>query len=185
MKIYTKTGDKGTTALIGAGRVPKDSLRVEAYGSVDEANAALGVVRSVLDDEQLDEILARIQHALFDLGADLAAPLDSRASEKIARIDEDDVARLEGWIDALNDEPQPLRNFILPGGHPASAALQLARTVARRAERASVRLAHGESVNEQAVVYLNRLSDLLFVMARVVNSRSGIDEVLWHVKQRK
>ena len=183
MKIYTKTGDKGTTSLIGAGRVPKDALRVEAYGTADEANTAVGMARAALDDPQIDGILARIQHALFDLGADLAAPQDSRASKRIARIDEEDIQQLEAWIDELDNEPPPLRNFILAGGHPASAALQFARTATRRGERATVRLASQKPINEHALIYLNRLSDLLFVLARVVNTRNGIDEMKWHVKK--
>ena len=185
MKIYTRTGDKGTTALLARGRVSKGSARVDSYGTVDEANSWLGLVRAQLADEQLDEVLARIQHALFDLGADLATPLDSHARDKIAAIEEEDVGRLEEWIDLFEAELPQLRKFILPGGDVAAAQLQIARTVVRRAERGVVRLMEEEEVNEQALIYLNRLSDLLFVLARVVNHRQRIDEVRWEVKARK
>ena len=185
MKIYTKTGDKGTTALYGGERVSKDARRVSAYGTVDEANAALGLARAYLEDEGLGSDIAKLQNALFDLGADLASPHSSRYRENIVAIDEEDVAHLERLIDTLEEELSPLQNFILPGGHPAAAALHVARGVTRRAERKVVELMHEAEVNEHVGVYLNRLSDLLFVMSRVVNARSGVPETEWHVKGRE
>ena len=190
MKIYTKTGDKGTTALYGGERVSKDARRVSAYGTVDEANAALGLARAHLSkdspgDNSLSDELAKLQNALFDLGADLASPHGSRYRENIVAIDESDVAHLERLIDTLEGELAPLQNFILPGGHPAAAALHVARGVTRRAERKVVELMHEAEVNAHVGVYLNRLSDLLFVMSRVVNAREGVAESEWHVKGRE
>jgi cob(I)alamin adenosyltransferase len=185
MKIYTKTGDEGTTALYGGERVAKDALRVQAYGSVDEANAAIGMVRSHLDNLELDEALEKIQNTLFDVGADLATPNDSKYQHNITAIDELDAQQLEKLIDKYEEALQPLKNFILPGGHPAAAALHLARTVTRRAERDITTLAAKEGVNPKVSVYLNRLSDLLFVFARVVNMNNGVSEVRWHVKRRE
>lgn len=182
MKIYTKTGDKGETGLYGGERVAKDSLRVAAYGTVDEANSAIGVARSHLTDEELDKDLAHIQNALFDVGADLATPNDSKYRKNVSPIDEQDIGILENLIDHYDNTP--LTNFILPGGHPSSAALHLARTITRRAEREVTTLKREETINEQVAVYLNRLSDLLFVMARAVNDRAGVSEVKWHVKGR-
>ena len=185
MKIYTKTGDKGTTALYGGERVSKDARRVNAYGTVDEANAVLGLARAHLGDSELGSELAKLQNALFDLGADLASPHGSRYRENITPIDEDDVAHVEGLIDRLEEALAPLQNFILPGGHPAAAALHMARGVTRRAERNVVELMHEAEVNAQVGIYLNRLSDLLFVMARVVNAGADISETEWHVKGRE
>ena len=185
MKIYTKTGDQGETALYGGERVSKDHLRVNAYGTVDETNAALGMVRAHLNASALDKALENIQNALFDVGADLATPESSSYRKNIVAIDESDVTQLEHLIDSLDSDIEPLQNFILPGGHPASAALQLARTVCRRAERETIHLAHSEPVNEHVVIYLNRLSDVLFTMARVVNAQAGISETQWHVKGRE
>jgi cob(I)alamin adenosyltransferase len=182
MKIYTKTGDKGETGLYGGERVAKDSLRVAAYGTVDEANSAIGMARSHLTDEELDKDLAHIQNALFDVGADLATPNDSKYRKNVSPIDEQDIGILERLIDHYDNTP--LTNFILPGGHPSSAALHLARTITRRAEREVTTLKREEEINEHVAVYLNRLSDLLFVMARAVNARAGISEVKWHVKGR-
>jgi cob(I)alamin adenosyltransferase len=182
MKIYTKTGDKGETGLYGGERVAKDSLRVSAYGTVDEANSAIGIARAHLSDEEIDKDLAHLQNALFDVGADLATPNDSKYRKNVSPIDEQDVDYLEHLIDRYDNTP--LTNFILPGGHPSSAALHLARTIARRAERDIITLKREEQINEYVAVFLNRLSDLLFVMARVVNARAGISEVKWHVKGR-
>jgi cob(I)alamin adenosyltransferase len=187
MKIYTKTGDKGETGLYGGERVAKDSLRVAAYGTVDEANSAIGIARSHLTDEgpvveDIDKDLAHIQNALFDVGADLATPNDSKYRKNVSPIDEQDIGILENLIDHYDNTP--LTNFILPGGHPSSAALHLARTITRRAEREVTTLKREETINEHVAVYLNRLSDLLFVMARAVNARAGINEVKWHVKGR-
>jgi cob(I)alamin adenosyltransferase len=184
MKIYTRTGDQGETGLFGGGRVAKDDLRVQAYGSVDEANAALGVARAALRRQggaaaALDEDLEALQGALFDLGADLATPLDARARQALRPVAAADVEALERRIDALDDELEPLGTFILPGGSDAAAALHVARSVARRAERDTVALARVAEVNPEALRYLNRLSDLLFTLARAVNARSGVPDAGW------
>ena len=185
MKIYTKTGDEGTTALYGGERVPKDTLRVNAYGTVDEANACLGLARSHGVDAALDGELETLQNALFDLGADLATPQDSKYRKNFMPLNEQDVAQLEELIDRYEEELEPLKNFILPGGSGAAAALHLARAVTRRAEREVVALAREEEVNPQVAIYLNRLSDLLFVVARVVNMQTGVSELRWQVKGRE
>lgn len=180
-RIYTRTGDAGTTRLATGATVSKSDLRVEAYGAVDETNACLGLARlHTADDRDLDAMLARIQNELFDLGADLSTP--ARADEATGaklRILDSQVARLEGEIDTLNDGLPDLKSFVLPGGTAAAAALHLARTVCRRAERDAVRLVEaGEPVSGPAMRYLNRLSDFLFVAARWANGR-GADEVFW------
>ncbi len=186
MKLYTKTGDDGTTGLYGGVRTRKDAVRVEAYGSVDEANAALGLARAFLDDVELDRLLATLQHALFDVGADLATPAGSPQRQRLVLIDEADVSTLERAIDKHDSELEPLRQFIVPGGHVASAALHQARAVVRRAERAAVRLgAEEEAVNPALLGYLNRLSDLLFVLARLVNARHGVSETRLLVRRRQ
>jgi cob(I)alamin adenosyltransferase len=183
-KIYTRTGDAGTTALGTGERVPKHSLRIAAYGTVDETNAAIGVARVQLAGAhpELDAVLGRIQNDLFDLGADLCAPDRGDAAPKPERlrVSEAQVERLEEEIDAMNGALSPLRSFVLPGGSPAAAALHVARTVCRRAERAIVELAGtpGEPVGAPALKYINRLSDLLFVASRYVNDLGGKD-VLW------
>lgn len=177
-RIYTRTGDKGLTRLASGAPVSKADPRVEAYGAVDEANACLGLVRlHTGGDAALDAILARAQNELFDLGADLATPGDNPGA---LRIVQSQVDRLEQEIDLLNAELAPLSSFVLPGGSPAAAALHLARTICRRAEREVVRLAaiEGERVEEPALRYLNRLSDLLFVASRWANGR-GAGDVLW------
>lgn len=184
MKIYTKTGDAGTTALFGGERVRKDDPRVRAYGDIDELNAHLGLARSLLTDRSLDKRLGELQNALFDVGADLATPAGAAPRERIRPIDDSDVAGLESAIDELSSQIEPLRQFILPGGHQASAALQVARAVARRAEREVVALAGQVEVNPAVGVYLNRLSDLLFVMARLVNAEHGVSESRWKVTPR-
>lgn len=184
MKIYTRTGDAGTTALFGGERVPKTSHRVGAYGSVDEANAHLGVARTQLDAVDLDRLLDDLQKTLFDVGADLATPNSAPVRDTLRAIDPDDVARLEGWIDRLETELAPLRQFVLPGGDPAAATLHVARSVVRRAEREVIAVADDEEINLHVAVYLNRLSDLLFVLARVVNARHGVAEPLWSADGR-
>ncbi|WP_189087560.1 cob(I)yrinic acid a,c-diamide adenosyltransferase [Deinococcus ruber] len=190
MKLYTKTGDAGQTGLYGADRVSKAHPRVEAYGTVDELNSVVGLARahntrSHAPDAALARDLEYLQNALFDLGADLATRSDSPYSKNIARIDEDDVQRLEALIDSYQDTVPPLTHFIHPAGTPAAASLHVARSVARRAERDVIRLGESEEVNLQAQIYLNRLSDLLFVMARAANARAGLPEEEWHVKKRR
>ncbi len=178
MKIYTKTGDQGETGLFAGGRVGKDDPRVEAYGSVDELNAVIGLVRTQLRDAEIDAALHRIESELFSLGADLATPLAS-GSARTVRMDEPLIERLEQEIDRFEQELEPLKNFILPGGSPAGATLHFARTVCRRAERRAVALARSEPINDAATRYLNRLSDWLFVAARLVNRRAGRVEEAW------
>ena len=180
-RIYTRTGDAGATRLADGRKVSKADLRVEAYGAVDETNACLGLARlHTAGADALDGSLARIQNELFDLGADLATPAKrGEADGQVLRVSEAQVARLESEIDALNAALPELKSFVLPGGTAAAAALHLARTVCRRAERAAVRLAEaGEAVSPAALKYLNRLSDLLFVAARHANDR-GAAEVFW------
>jgi cob(I)alamin adenosyltransferase len=180
-KIYTKTGDAGTTALASGERRPKHDLRVEAYGTVDETNAVLGLVRQVTADAhpQLDAVLGRIQNDLFDLGADLATPeTDEPPAYPPLRITEAQVTAIEQEIDRLNADLEPLRSFVLPGGSAAAAQLHMARTVSRRAERLMTALAAEETVNRNAMVYMNRLSDFFFVASRWVNDK-GAQDVLW------
>ena len=178
-RIYTGGGDKGETSLVGGERVPKDAARVIAMGDVDEANGVIGLARRVLERDQpaLAEILARIQNDLFDLGADLATP-GSNLTEGSLRIQRNQVTRLEQEIDALNDSLAPLASFVLPGGSESACWLHLARTVVRRAERAAASLARAEDINDHLMVYLNRLSDLIFVVARAANN-NGRDDILW------
>jgi len=179
-RIYTRTGDRGETALSNGERVPKHALRVEAYGSVDELNATLGLAR-LHAEGHIAQRIAVIQNDLFDLGADLSRPRmeeDASAPYPVLRIIESQVTRLEAEIDGMNADLAPLRSFILPGGSPLAAHLHLCRTVARRAERAAVALAASEDANPEAVKYLNRLSDWLFVAGRVANA-NGTDDILW------
>jgi cob(I)alamin adenosyltransferase len=178
MKIYTRTGDDGTTSLLGAGRVPKCSPRVEAYGTVDELNAVLGVARSIDGEGWVASELSVIQARLFSLGAELAAT-EASALSGLERVSGRDVAQIEAWIDRLELELPPLRNFVLPGGSPLASHLHLARTVCRRAERRVVALQREESVEPPLVHYLNRLADLLFVQARWCNAKAGIAETEW------
>ena len=178
MKIYTRTGDEGETSLFDGTRVPKDDARVDAYGDVDELNAWLGLARSSLRETDLDEALTRIQRDLFAVGAELADPAQKIAARVTkADITDADVERLEELIDRLEEELEPLRRFILAGGAPAGAALHVARAVCRRAERRIVSLQPRPGAT--LLRYINRLSDLLFVLARVVNKRAGVGETEW------
>jgi cob(I)alamin adenosyltransferase len=179
MKIYTKTGDMGSTGLFGGPRVSKDDDRIEAYGTVDELNAALGVARSAGVGEDIDAQLSQIQSELFSIGAELATPDPDAHGVRI--IGRGHVARLEQIIDQHEATLEPLRHFILPSGAAASAHIHLARSICRRAERRVVTLVrrHEASVSEELLIYLNRLSDLLFVLSRVINSRANVEEVQW------
>ena len=182
-KIYTRTGDRGETGLAGGRRVPKHDLRVAAYGTVDEANAAIGCARLHTRDDT-DRMLARIQNDLFDLGADLCTPDEGKRKDGALRIVASQVKRLEDEIDAMNAELKPLDSFVLPGGTPAAAYLHLARTIIRRAERLMCELAEREAVNPIAIQFANRVSDHLFVLARFLNDR-GADDVLWKPGQNR
>lgn len=182
MKIYTRTGDAGDTALFGGGRVSKDHHRVAAYGTVDELNAAVGVAVAAVGDDEVRERLGQVQHDLFALGANLAtvpAQEDRPRPKGVPELPLSRVEEMEGWMDGADAELPPLRAFILPGGTSGAAALHFARTVCRRAERAVVHLATLEPVEEGVVVYLNRLSDLLFTFARLENHRSGVGDTEW------
>jgi len=176
-RIYTKTGDKGDTGLGDGTRVPKESLRIAAYGTVDETNATIGLARLHTAGE-MDAMLARIQNDLFDLGADLCTPDTAKNAAQALRIIESQVERLEQEMDAMNEELAPLKSFVLPGGTPAAAYLHLARTVSRRAERIMVELSRHEHVDAPALRYINRLSDHLFVASRYANDK-GARDVLW------
>jgi cob(I)alamin adenosyltransferase len=179
MRIYTKTGDKGDTGLFGGARTSKASERVTAYGDVDELNATLGVVRAHSQDPELAARLHAIQCELFNVGAELAKNPAKDVDVGVPLIAEADVNRLEGIIDTLERELPPLKTFVLPGGGPSAAFLHVSRTTCRRAERAVVRLSAQEPVRMELVRYLNRLSDLLFVMARHANHRAGIADLPW------
>jgi cob(I)alamin adenosyltransferase len=179
-KVYTRAGDKGQTSLVGGKRVSKASLRVDAYGDVDELNSVIGLARARLRDQEIDEALSAIQNDLFTLGADLASPADV----EVPRIDESFVKTLEDYSDHYLAQLEPLKEFILPGGSEAGATLHVARTVARRAERRAVELSESEELNEHTIVYLNRLSDLLFILARAVNHRAGEREKMTDFSKR-
>ena len=177
-QIYTRTGDDGSTGLGDGSRVGKDSARVNAYGTVDEANSCIGLLLAATLPDDVRELLVRIQHQLFDLGGELCIPGH-------AAIFDADVDALEARLDHYNDDLSPLKDFILPGGGEAAARCHIARTVVRRAERETVTLARLDAVRPQAIRYLNRLSDLLFVLARVLARASGHGEVLWNHDRRK
>jgi len=177
-KIYTRTGDDGTTGLGDGTRVAKDSARVAAYGTVDELNSTLGVVLANALPDAVRECLTQVQHDLFDLGGELCIP-------GMALVHASDIARLENILDSFNDDLPPLKDFILPGGGMATSCCHVSRTVARRAERELVTLARHDSVRPEAIQYVNRLSDLLFVIARVLARESGHGEVLWQHERRK
>ena len=183
MRIYTKTGDTGETGLVGGSRVSKDHVRVEAYGDVDELNAVIGQARSLGSDPELDAFLAFSQSVLFELGAELATP--SGKEQRSSGICQDDIEEAEKIIDKLQSELPPLKSFILPGGTPFAASLHLARTVCRRAERHAVMVVHaGEEVAQEPLIFLNRLSDALFVLARVACHRAGEPDVAWTARGR-
>ena len=177
-KIYTRTGDDGTTGLGDGTRVAKDSARVSAYGTVDELNSAIGLVLADNVPERIREVLTQAQHDLFDLGGELCIP-------GMAMVDDADITRLESMLDAFNETLPPLKDFILPGGGMPAAHCHLARTICRRAEREVITLSRSEDVRGEAIRYLNRLSDLLFVLARVLARESGHGEVLWQHERRK
>jgi cob(I)alamin adenosyltransferase len=187
MKLYTRSGDDGTTGLFGGQRVAKDHPRIEAYGTVDELNATLGVAAASPAEgidpalgSRLKSMLQQIQSRLFDIGADLATPQHSRHEAKVRRIAAPDVAEIERWIDEIDGGNDEIRVFVLPGGTELAARLHVARTVCRRAERAMIALSHDEQVTPDAIVYINRLSDLLFAMARRANKAAGVPDVAWH-----
>lgn len=185
MKIYTRRGDAGETDLFGGERVRKDALRVDAYGEVDEANACVGLAASRSSHADLAPLLQRIQSALFDVGAHLATPdAHHRAKARVPTVAASDVAELEAAIDRCETELAPLASFVLPGGTEAAAAFHLARTVCRRAERRIVALHALEPVDEAVLRYVNRLSDLLFTLARVENARAGVADVAWVGRER-
>lgn len=178
-KIYTRKGDDGTTALGTTRRVPKDDLRVATYGTIDELNSQIGLAISFGLDEKIAGALLSIQNELLHLGSDLAFPKDDEKQVEVPRIEPRHIEALEALIDELYEDVGPLQNFILPGGGPGAAAIQVARTICRRAERIAVSLSHEQDVSENNLRYLNRLSDLLFVMGRSENKAKGIEEPLW------
>lgn len=183
MKIYTRTGDDGSTGLFGAGRVAKSDPRIEAFGAIDELNAQVGIARTLPLPPQCDEVLNALQNRMFDLGAELATP-DANA-RGTASLQDTHVAEVERWIDQFESELPPLRAFILPGGSPGAAALHLARCICRRAERRVIALAQLANVRPTVLRYVNRVSDLLFVMARFTNAELGQTDVLWQKIPKK
>jgi cob(I)alamin adenosyltransferase len=183
VKIYTKTGDTGETGLWGGKRISKDDVRIHAYGTIDECNAVLGLARSMEIDSELDQRLETVQNQLFVVGADLASPGDTKPA--IERIGEEEIAWLENEIDRMEEHLEPLKQFILPGGSRAAAYLHLARTVCRRAERWTVRLAAEEKQAQLPAKYLNRLSDFLFVCARTANLSASLPDTPWQSPRKK
>lgn len=184
-RVYTKTGDAGTTGLAGGQRVPKDDRRIEAYGTVDELNSLVGVAVAALTDPELRAQLEQVQHHLFDVGGDLCVLDEDKRRFGMAPFPDDRTPWLEAILDRAADELPPLEEFVLPGGEAAAGHLHVARAVCRRAERLCVALARGEPVTPSIVPYLNRLSDALFVMARLVNHRAGRGDVLWRKAHRR
>ena len=182
MKIYTKTGDTGDTSLFGGKRVPKSTLRIDAYGTVDELNAQLGVIRALKPVAEVDNLLEIIQNQLFILGADLAVPFDT-APENLKRIQQNEIHSLEETIDRMDAQLEPLKSFILPGGSLTSAQMHVARNICRRAERLVDALGRKEEIGKFPLMYLNRLADLLFVAARYVNKLEGMEETKWNGQQ--
>ena len=182
MKIYTGTGDKGETGLYGGSRISKDSALIHAIGAVDECNAMIGIARAHRPESELTPILDDLQHLLFRVGADLATPGGKKPA--IPRIDDDDIARLEKWIDELEETLPKLKNFIVPGGGRSASYLHLARTVCRRAERWTIACLTNTDIGKKISVFLNRLSDLLFVAARSANLRAGQPDRMFRVRSR-
>jgi len=178
MKIYTKTGDQGTTSLFGGRRIAKDDLRIEAYGTIDEVNSALGLLNNFIKEAYLKDRVLEIQSYLFVIGSNLAADPDNNLV-KVPALEESKTKLLERWIDEMEKELKPLQFFVLPGGCQASSQAHTCRTICRRAERRVVSLAQLESVNPEIIIYLNRLSDYLFVLSRYLNHLSGIEEIYW------
>lgn len=181
-KVYTRTGDDGTTGLGAGQRVSKHSIRIRAYGTVDELNCQLGIALCSALEDEIVSALARIQNELFHLGADLCVLEEDKTARPVPAIEARQVEALEALIDHLSAQLEPLRNFVLPGGSPGAAQLHLARTICRRAERLVVALAAAEQVGPYVLQYLNRLSDALFVMARYENLEKGVDDVLWNTR---
>jgi cob(I)alamin adenosyltransferase len=179
VKIYTKTGDQGETGLFGGGRVGKDDARVDSYGEVDELNAAVGLARSLGTDPELSGLLQVIQDQLFTVGAELATPRESKAKRVIPEVRPEWAKAMEEQMDRFDAELPKLTHFVLPGGTQAAAALHVARTVCRRAERRVVKLVRDGTAGSEVLIYLNRLSDFLFTLARVANARAGSKDVLW------
>ena len=188
MKLYTRSGDDGTTGLFSGARVSKDHPRIEAYGTVDEFNACLGLANSAAQNDPglafIRPMLDSIQSRLFEIGADLATPHGSKQESKIVRINDDHVAEVERWIDSIDGKNDELRCFIMPGGSDLASRLHLARTICRRAERLMVSLSHSEPVGDAMMRYMNRVSDLLFAMARQVNKIAGIPDQPWVPSQK-
>jgi cob(I)alamin adenosyltransferase len=176
MKIYTRTGDDGTTGLQGGTRVLKSNRRIKAYGAVDEINAKIGIIVSNKIDEDINELLLKIQNELFVVGADLSNP---NLSDKKNRVTQDMIEHLEKSIDIYEKELPPITNFILPGGHPVASLIHEARTITRRAETEMISLDEQEKINKECIGYLNRLSDLLFVISRTINKRMGVNDIIW------
>jgi cob(I)alamin adenosyltransferase len=182
MKIYTRTGDAGETGLFGGARVDKDDSRVEAYGTVDELNSCIGVARALGVSAQTDGVLLQIQNDLFTVGAELACVPGKEQSLRMVLVSEADVQRLEGFIDQSEEPLEPLKNFVLPGGGPSAAELHRARTVCRRAERRTLTAGRSSPIRPEVVIYLNRLSDLLFVLARYENHATGVIDIPWRAR---
>ncbi|MEO7924142.1 MAG: cob(I)yrinic acid a,c-diamide adenosyltransferase [Chitinophagaceae bacterium] len=181
MKIYTKTGDKGSTSLIGGTKVPKSHLRIEAYGTVDELNSYIGLCKDLLTDEGGKKVLLEIQDRLFTIGSSLACDPVKEPKMKIPDLKETDITLLENEMDRMNETVPPMKNFILPGGHPTLSHLHIARCICRRAERCAVRLLQeSQEVEEIIIKYLNRLSDYLFVLSRYCGHQMNIEEIPWH-----
>lgn len=178
MRIYTKTGDDGTTGLYGGSRRSKASVRIDSYGTIDELNSLIGVIRTMTNDGEIQSILAILQDQLFTVGADLASPAENKSSSEL-RVDEKMISCLERYIDTLEQLLPGLKNFILPHGDAVSSMLHLSRAVCRRAERLIVRLSQEENINLNIIIYVNRLSDLLFVLARTANRKAGREDTPW------